>query len=833
MTFAFAGFPLWWVLGISNFVGHIAAVILLIELLRLKRIRVPRSFGLWLLFLAWVAVGVLMLQVDAPYAVSTTSMGSYITWAYRFGWYIAATIFLLYIGNMRDRLSTERIVRSLSMFFLAIVAGGWIAIVAPGLEFPSLLEVILPRQVSQVDFVNFLIHPTVVQDYAASAAEQPRPSAPFAYANFWGLNFACALPFFIMDWLGPAATWRRRMAAVPILLLAAVPAILSWNRGLWLAVLAMVAVVAIRSAVRGHVKALIALVSATLILVGGISLSPLGDVIQSRIDNPTSNSTRSKLATLTTLSALEGSPIVGFGSTRDSASSFYSIAGGDRPSCPNCSPPALGTQGQFWLVLYAQGVLGLVFFLGFLLIWFARGLRTRAPASIAAICVLVAHFVTMTIYDSLGIGTIVLLVGVALLWREFDDTHPSLPTDDGSYTLGGYARLLRQNAVWVAVWAAVGLVVGVSLQLWQGNPVIASASIIISPESASDTPGYTTSLDTMSQLARSNGVRSAMEEAIGEEPGALEVSATPNSRILNLRYTGGDTGSTVAAVTAAADAVLAAQLELKEEERNAVVARLDAQYAALLRSVSIVDDSLQTLAQDDRAADAAVLQQTRARLLAESAAAANESARVGSLTFESGRFVRPATARVTYTPLLVTSVSGMMLGLLLGLVTARLRDMRRTPVGNVRDLSTALEVDVLARVDQIGARFVAAGSGLKADARRHPVTSATRRFGALSVVPGDDTPLSRELAAELDNDLRHDRLSTMGVGTTRVNSVEPPRMVFVVSAAEPFGSLTWRLARWRRNDMGTLGLVVITDSAPPRKSPMRLSRDRNSDAGRK
>lgn len=825
ITFTLAGFPVWWIMGISNFVGHIAAVLLLVELLRHRRIRVPRSFGLWFLFLAWVSVGVLMLRLDAPDAAPVTSMGTYATWAYRFGWYISATVFMLYIGNTPERLSSRRITRSLSMFFLTIVAGGWMAILTPGLEFPSLLEVVLPRGITQIDFVSFLIHPTVVQDYAESVAGHPRPSAPFAYANFWGLNLACALPFFVITWLGRDTAWGRRLVGFLILLLAVVPMILSWNRGLWLAILVMVAVLALRSGVRGHVKTLLILLSATAIVVVSILLSPLGDVIQSRIDNPTSNSTRTELATLTTNSVLEGSPIVGFGSTRDSATSFYSIAGGDSPTCPECSPPAMGTQGQFWLVLFAQGVLGILFFYGFLLIWFARALRTKLPASTAALCAVLAHLVTMTVYDSLGIGTVVLMVAIALLWREVDESHPPGHDSGGTYTVAGYLRLVRQNAIWVAVLALLGAVLGGSVQLLMGNPVIATTSVIVPVESASDRPGLTTTLDTLSRLARSERVRLAIEEATGGDVGTLDITATQNSRILNLRYTGDSIGSSLTGVTAATDALLDSHRALLEGEQRAVVEQLDTEYASLLLSLSTVDSSLETLRTDGDAAEATLLQKTRAEILTDTASAANESARVGSLTFEGGRVVRSATARFSYDPLVVKAVSGLMLGMLVGLLTARLRDIHSRAVGSVPDLADVLSIDGIASVDSgvIGVSLASHAPVQRGDHRLLALSRMIEHSASVAVMPGDSSVLTRRLANRLDTEL----IASRDARSVAMHSPDNagPQIVIVVAETALLSELTWCVVRHRRNGLAIIGLILITDLGSFRQ-PMRLLGDR-------
>ena len=161
LTASFVGFPLWWVLGISSFIGFIAAAFMAAELVRRRRIRVPSGFGWWLVFLLWVAVGVLLLQVDAPGAVPNSSSSRYITWAYRLAWYVSATVAMLYVGNMRRELSTQRITRTFGLMFLVVAAGGWLGILLPHLDFPWFLEVVLPRRAMNVRFLHFLVHPQV------------------------------------------------------------------------------------------------------------------------------------------------------------------------------------------------------------------------------------------------------------------------------------------------------------------------------------------------------------------------------------------------------------------------------------------------------------------------------------------------------------------------------------------------------------------------------------------------------------------------------------------------------------------------------------------------
>ena len=362
-----AGMPLWWVLGLQEFAFLIFSVPMLMTLLRQSRLRVPRGFGLWLLFLVWLVSGVFVLQVDAPGAVPGNSSGRYLTFSYRALWYLCATVVLLYVGNTRKTLPTRRITGALSYMFLVLVGGGLLGVILPHLQFPSLLEMALPHGLASNGFIKSLIHPATaqVQDFLGYA--EPRPSAPFTFTNEWGLAIACTLPFFVIEWFRRGAGWRRPVAPV-VMAAAAVPIVSSLNRGMWLALIASGLFVVVRLAVMGRGRALAGLAVAHLLGAGLVAVSPLGSLVVDRIHTPHSNQGRTNLGTLTAESALTGSPVIGFGSTRDVQGNFVSIAAGATAQCPKCSPPPMGTQGQLWLLLFATGIGGTLLYLGFLLV---------------------------------------------------------------------------------------------------------------------------------------------------------------------------------------------------------------------------------------------------------------------------------------------------------------------------------------------------------------------------------------------------------------------------------------------------------------------------------
>ena len=215
-------------------------------------------FGLLLLFLAWVLIGGLLLQVNAVGAEPGSSSTRYLTFAYRLAWYLTAIIALVYVYNRRTVLSTQRIVRAFAAMFVTVVVGGVLGTVAYSLNFPSVLELLLPHSVSHLPFVHDLVHPTLAQIYTDQGYVNPRASAPFAYTNDWGLNFTCLLPFFLLGWLGRDAGWRRRFAPL-VLVVAAYPVVMTQNRGAWITLALLALLYAARELVFGRLRALAAI----------------------------------------------------------------------------------------------------------------------------------------------------------------------------------------------------------------------------------------------------------------------------------------------------------------------------------------------------------------------------------------------------------------------------------------------------------------------------------------------------------------------------------------------------------------------------------------------
>ena len=432
LTALFLGFPLWWALGLAEFIFPLMAIPMAAQLLQRRRIRAPIGFGFWLVFCVWMLAGAAMLWADAVGAApGGGGPGRLMVFGYRAVMYLAATVFLLYVVNLTEReLPTRKVVRLLGFMFVATTAGGVAGVVAPGVEFTSLTEMLLPQALSSNEFVNGLIHPATAYTTSFLGYEEARPIAPFQFANSWGANLSLYLPFFCLAWLGNTrltgrAGWRRWLAPL-VVVAAAVPIVYSLNRGVWLVLGIGAVYVTARFAFLGRVWA-VQLVGIGL-LIGAVSLvaTPLGDLVALRLETPHSNSRRIQLATETTRSVVLGSPLLGYGSTRDVQGSFASIAGGSTPECPACGVPPLGTQGQFWMVLFSQGLIGLGLFLSFFTRQFFAHWRDPTPLAITGSCVLLFYGLQIVVYDTLGAPMVTVMITLGLMARQSMriDTQP-------------------------------------------------------------------------------------------------------------------------------------------------------------------------------------------------------------------------------------------------------------------------------------------------------------------------------------------------------------------------------------------------------------------------
>ncbi|MGY1825716.1 MULTISPECIES: hypothetical protein [unclassified Blastococcus] len=412
-------YPLWWILGLGTLVVFALAVPMVVHLWRRRPLQAPPGFGLWLLFLLWVALSTTMLGVDPPGTLPGEATDRLISVAFNLAGYLVVAVALLYVGNLtEEEFPRERLVRQLSWLFLVVVGGGLLGTFAPTFSVTSPVEVLLPDAIARNQFVQSLVHPAAAQLHEVLGYTSGRPAAPFGYTNTWGMVLTLLLGFFAVRWLrtpGP-----RRVVGLLVLVLAVVPVVESLNRGVWLALGLTVAFTALWLARSGRFAGVAALALGLVVAAVLVVASPLGTVVQGRIDNPHSDGVRAFTIT-GTLEATKHSPVLGFGSSRRPLGSNNSIAVGRDENCPTCGNPPLGSTGQLWLLLISQGVVGAALYLGFMLrtLWAFR--HDRSPLAGAAVLAIGLPFLYMLLYNALVIPLLITFLAIALLWRN--DRH--------------------------------------------------------------------------------------------------------------------------------------------------------------------------------------------------------------------------------------------------------------------------------------------------------------------------------------------------------------------------------------------------------------------------
>ncbi|MGH3739572.1 MAG: O-antigen ligase family protein [Micromonosporaceae bacterium] len=411
-------YPVWWALGLGVLIYPILAVPMGIALLRRRRgISVPPGFWLWGLFLLVVVVSLAALEYDPPGTVAGTALSRMPGVALRLVEYASLTVLLLYAGNLTEsELPRRRLIRLLGWSFLITVVGGVVGTLWPQLEFTSPVELLLPDRYAKNTFIRSLTHPAVAQLHQVLGFPTPRPAAPWGYTNIWGNNFFLLLPWFVLAGFHGTRRWQK-IAAGTVLAVSVIPVVISLNRGLWLGLAVAAGYVAVRLALRGRLLAIGALALAGAALTLLLATTPLGELVSSRMENGHSNDIR----IYTTEQALDGigySPVIGFGSTRNTLGSDSSIAVGNSAGCDNCGNHTIGSNGQIWLELYAHGFLGAGLFLGFFgyALWHYR--RDHSAVGLAGSTVLVLNLLGSGYYNTLITPLAFTMLSLAVLWRQ-------------------------------------------------------------------------------------------------------------------------------------------------------------------------------------------------------------------------------------------------------------------------------------------------------------------------------------------------------------------------------------------------------------------------------
>jgi hypothetical protein len=416
-----AFYPIWWALGFGVLIFAVMAVPMLVLLFRRRAagraLRLPPGFGWWVLFLIAVVVSIGALGADPVGTVAERAAGRLPAVTYKLAMYLSLTVLLVYAGNLTEsELPRRRLVRLLGGLFVVTVAGGLLGMVAGNFEFTSPVEWLLPGHIRNKGFVQSLVHPYAAQIMDIVGDHRPRPAAPWGYTNTWGNNF-CLLAGWLVVAAWQSGRARAKAGAVCCLLVSIVPAVVSLNRGLWIGIGVLVLYVAARYVLAGQLWIIGVLAVAAGLLAVALVATPLGGVVGARLDNGKSNGVRSFLIERA-LDGFAGSPVIGYGGTRNTVGGRNSITVGESAGCERCGNFTVGGNGQFWQLLYAHGAVGTVGYLGFFGYGLWRFRRDRSAIGVAGGAAIVTSFSAMLWYNALVTPLAFMVLAFALLWRN-------------------------------------------------------------------------------------------------------------------------------------------------------------------------------------------------------------------------------------------------------------------------------------------------------------------------------------------------------------------------------------------------------------------------------
>lgn len=415
-----AGWPVWWALGIENRIALVLTIPALRQMYRWRAtrsrtIRLPPGFGLWVLFILVMLLGVFALGLQAPNTLASPVSNRALSFTARALDYGSATVLLLYAGNLTEReFPRRRLAFLLGLVGIYAVAGGILGVVDPHIGFTSPIAHLLPKSFQSA--LASSLNPGTAQNQPILGYAEGRVKAPFSYTNTWGECLAILLPWLLVAWRA-YGTKRQRTAAMVVLALSIIPIIYSLNRGLWIAVGAAILYLAVRWAAQGRMALLAAICGGLALVAVVIVASPLQGLISQRLAHGKSNTGRANLSAISVRDAV-GSPFIGWGDTRHVQGSASSITVGKTANCSRCGNKNVGGDGQLQLLLITTGFLGALWWISFFGYGVWRYRRDTTPYGMAGVLALLLMFIFMFVYEAGGPPLTFMMLAYALLWRN-------------------------------------------------------------------------------------------------------------------------------------------------------------------------------------------------------------------------------------------------------------------------------------------------------------------------------------------------------------------------------------------------------------------------------
>lgn len=400
MHILLGGFPVWWAMGAAPFAPIALAACMAALMILRRRIELIPGILPWFAFLLWAGAA----SINLPTALSLVG------YAQRYGSLLSVGIFMLYYINARETLNPRKIAGGVICIWSTVVILGVVATQIPEFRLSTPIGSLLPRSLTSNPLVYNLVFPRMAeiqQPWGAPEAFE-RPAAPFPYTNGWGVAFVVMTPVAVAG-LGMFRKWWVRAWILLLLVISAVPASLTGNRGMLVGLAIAAGYVLVRAGTRGYLR-LVALLGLGAVFAVAALISS-GTLAQILSRQQYSDSTGGRLSLYAeTLEATLRSPLLGYGAPRLEESIGVS----------------LGTQGYVWMLMFAYGFVGLALFLYFLVggivrTWHASG---SSGLWLHSVPVAAAAIVSFYSFDVMQMTVVGLILAVLLRARGFGEELP-------------------------------------------------------------------------------------------------------------------------------------------------------------------------------------------------------------------------------------------------------------------------------------------------------------------------------------------------------------------------------------------------------------------------
>lgn len=414
--------PVWWAMGVLSIGFLILAPFMVWSMMKSRRrIRMPRTALWWGVLLVVAVVGFVALGQTAPGTLPVSRGQQILPWLTNLATYLSAAVAMVWIcSHDEEELPKRRLLHHFGILGLWTVVGGYLGLLMPHLTFQSPTQIILRATIGDGPWMSLLSTPQAaqVQD-VFDEGSSVRPAAPYPYTNFWGQMLSFLLVMGLTVWL-TSPSRRTRVLAIAVIPIAAVPAILSLNRGLWIGTICVVVWTLIGLIRTGRLGLVLSIVSAAAVAAVLLLASPAGQLIQARSENGHSDSIRSALASDAVTGAL-ASPVIGWGAPRQIQGSPQSIAIGSTDDCDQCGNRRIGSTGLLWYFMFAHGLVGAAAYIALLVSTLWRYRRDVTAIGIGASGVLVLALVYMLTYVNSTIGLVTVFCAIGILYRNEHD----------------------------------------------------------------------------------------------------------------------------------------------------------------------------------------------------------------------------------------------------------------------------------------------------------------------------------------------------------------------------------------------------------------------------